>query len=221
MERAEETAEREYARSESLLVNILPPAVAARLKAGTEAVIADRYDQASILFADMAGFTQRSSDTDPDELVKFLNVTFTNLDALVERHGLEKIKTSGDAYMVVSGVPVPQQDHAARIASLALEMRDALASLVDLKGRPVPVRIGLAMGPVVAGVVGTRKFFYDVWGDAVNLASRMESTGEPGKIQVTDEMRALLGDGFAFQERGLIEVKGKGAMRTWWLVARA
>ena len=215
--RAEETAEREYARSEALLGNILPSPIAARLKAGSESVIADRYDAASILFADMAGFTARSSDTDPDDLVRFLNRTFTVVDALVEKHGLEKIKTTGDAYMVVSGVPAPRPDHAAAIATLALEMREILAGLVDPKGRPVPIRIGLATGPVVAGVVGTRKFFYDVWGDAVNLASRMESTGEPGKIQVTDEMRKLLGDRFAFEERGLIEVKGKGQMRTWWL----
>jgi adenylate cyclase len=217
--RAEETAEREYARSEALLGNILPSPIAARLKSAEEDVIADRYDEASILFADMAGFTARAGDLDPDELVRFLNRTFTMLDALVEAHGLEKIKTTGDAYMVVSGVPRPRTDHAAAIASLAIDMRDALAGLVDPKGRPVPVRIGLATGPVVAGVVGTRKFFYDVWGDAVNLASRMESTSEPGKIQVTDEMRALLGNRFVFEERGLVDVKGKGAMRTWWLLS--
>jgi adenylate cyclase len=218
--RAEETAEREYARSEALLGNILPSPIATRLKAGEEDVIADRYDAASILFADMAGFTARAGDLDPDELVRFLNRTFSMLDVLVESHGLEKIKTTGDAYMVVSGVPRPRADHAAAIASLAIDMRDTLASLVDPRGRPVPVRIGLATGPVVAGVVGTRKFFYDVWGDAVNLASRMESTGEPGKIQVTDEMRNSLGESFRFEERGLIEVKGKGEMRTWFLVGR-
>jgi adenylate cyclase len=219
--RAEEAAEREHARSEALLANILPAPVAERLKAGSSAVIADRYDEASILFADIAGFTARTSETDPDELVGFLNRTFTLLDALVERHGLEKIKTTGDAYMVVSGVPRPRPDHAAALARLALDMRDALANLVDLQARPVPVRIGLACGPVVAGVVGTRKFFYDVWGDAVNLASRMESTGEPGKIQLTDEMRTLLGDRFTFEERGFVEVKGKGQMRTWWLTGSA
>jgi adenylate cyclase len=218
--RAEETAEREFARSEALLENILPSPVAARLKAGKEGVIADRYDEASILFADMAGFTSRAGDLDPDELVRFLNRTFTMLDALVERHGLEKIKTTGDSYMVVSGVPDPREDHAAAIASLALDMQETLASLVDPRGRAVPVRIGLASGPVVAGVVGTRKFFYDVWGDPVNLASRMESTGDPGKIQVTNEMRALLEPHFAFTERGMIEVKGKGALRTWFLVGR-
>jgi adenylate cyclase len=216
--RAEATAEREFARSEALLANILPPSVAARLKAGREEVIADRFEAASILFADMAGFTMRAANLDPGELVRFLNRTFRRLDALVERHGLEKIKTTGDAFMVVSGVPRPRNDHAEALASIALDMRDELAGLTDPNGRAVPVRIGLASGPLVAGVVGTRKFFYDVWGDAVNLASRMESTGEPGRIQVTDDMRALLGDRFVFEERGSIEVKGKGAMRTWWLM---
>ncbi len=166
--RAEAAAEREFARSEALLANILPPRIAARLKERTE--IADAYPEASVLFADMAGFTARASDTAPVDLVRFLNQVFTRLDALVERHGLEKIKTTGDAYMVVSGVPEPRPDHAEALAALALDMRDALAGLVDPKGREVPVRIGIASGPVVAGVVGAKKFFYDVWGDAVNIA---------------------------------------------------
>ncbi|MBI1830909.1 MAG: adenylate/guanylate cyclase domain-containing protein, partial [Planctomycetes bacterium] len=193
--RAEETAEREYDRSEALLQNILPPKVAARLKdrgAAGARVIADRYDEASILFADMAGFTARASDTAPDALVRFLDDVFTKLDGLVERHGLEKIKTTGDAYMVVSGVPEGRPDHAEAMADLALDMRDALAGLVDPEGRAVPVRFGIASGAVVAGVVGTRKFFYDVWGDPVNIASRMESTGEVGKIQVAPETYQVL-----------------------------
>jgi adenylate cyclase len=185
--RAEATAQREFERSESLLANILPTAVAERLKGGSNAIIADNYDEASVLFADMAGFTARASDVPPDELVTFLNHVFTNFDRLVERHGLEKIKTTGDAYMVVSGVPVPRADHAAALARLALDMRDAAADLHDAHGRSVPVRIGIASGAVVAGVVGTRKFFYDVWGDPVNLASRMESTGVEGRIQVPEE----------------------------------
>ncbi len=160
--RAEERAEREHQRSESLLVNILPPTVAERLKDRTGSEIADAYPEASILFADMGGFTARASDTTPEELVRFLNGVYTKLDSLVERHGLEKIKTTGDAYMVVSGVPEPRPDHAAELADLALDMRDALVGLTDPKGRAVPVRIGIASGPVVAGVVGTRKFFYDV-----------------------------------------------------------
>jgi adenylate cyclase len=152
--------------------------------------------------------------------VRFLNDVFTRLDALVERHGLEKIKTTGDAYMVVSGVPEPRADHAEALAALAIEMRDALAGLVDPKGRPVPVRIGMASGPVVAGVVGTRKFFYDVWGDAVNTAARMEQTGEPGKIQVAPETAQRLEARFVLEERGVVEVRGKGPMRTWFLLGR-
>jgi adenylate cyclase len=217
---AEAAARREFDRSESLLANILPPSVAARLKEGRGGVIADRYEAASILFADMAGFTARASDTAPDDLVRFLDAVFSRLDSLVERHGLEKIKTTGDAYMVVSGVPRPRADHAQALAGLALDMRDALAGLVDPRGRAVPIRIGIASGPVVAGVVGTRKFFYDVWGDAVNMASRMESTGKAGKIQLAPETAEMLRDGFDLEARGLIEVRGKGAMRTWFLVGR-
>jgi adenylate cyclase len=220
MENAEEKAEREHRRSEALLVNILPSRIAERLKNKPNSQIADAYPEASILFADMAGFTARTRDTEPVELVEFLNDVYSKLDTLVERHGLEKIKTSGDAYMVVSGVPEPRPDHAADLARLALDMRDALIGLVDPKGRSVPVRIGIASGPVVAGVVGTRKFFYDVWGDAVNTASRMESTGEAGKIQVAAGTRDLLADRFELVERGMTEVRGKGLMRTWFLLGR-
>lgn len=216
--RAEAAAEREYERSESLLVNILPATVADRLKSRTEAVIADKFDDASILFADMAGFTARASDTDPDELVQFLNHVFTDFDRLVERHGLEKIKTTGDAYMVVSGVPSPRPDHAAALAQLALEMRAAAEELRDPHGRGVPIRIGISSGPVVAGVVGTRKFFYDVWGDAVNVASRMETTGAVGKIQVSQQTYERLKDNFVLEDCGEIEVRGKGRMRTWYLI---
>ena len=218
--RAEAAAEREHERSESLLSNILPPKIATRLKQPERAVIADRYDAASILFADMAGFTARASDTDPEALVEFLNSVFTRLDGLVERHGLEKVKTTGDAYMVVSGVPEPRSDHADALAALALDMRDVLFGLADPKGRAVPIRIGMASGPVVAGVVGSRKFFYDVWGDAVNTASRMESTGEAGKIQVAPSTYELLRERFELEERGLVEIRGKGQMRTWYLTGR-
>lgn len=220
MERAEEVAERERQRSEALLVNILPPRVAERLKESQGTTIADSYREASILFADMAGFTLRAADTSPEQLVSFLNRVFSQLDALVERHGLEKIKTSGDAYMVVSGVPTERPDHVNALAKLALEMRDSLIGLVDGKGRVVPVRIGMAAGPVVAGVVGTRKFFYDVWGDAVNVASRMESTGIAGRIQVSGEAYNRLKDDFVFESRGLVDIKGKGEMQTWFLIDR-
>jgi len=218
--RAEEAAEREHRRSEGLLVNILPPSVAERLKDRVDSEIADAFPEASILFADMAGFTARASDSTPADLVRFLNRVYTRLDSLVERHGLEKIKTTGDAYMVVSGVPEAVPDHAAALADLALEIRDELAGLVDHKGRAVPVRIGIASGPVVAGVVGTRKFFYDVWGDAVNTASRMESTCEAGKIQIAPKTHELIAARFELQERGVIEVHGKGPMTTWFLIGR-
>jgi adenylate cyclase len=218
--RAEDAAEREHTRSESLLANILPRTVADRLKARTGAVIADKYDEASILFADMAGFTARASDTSPEDLVEFLNRVFTAFDRLVERHGLEKIKTTGDAYMVVSGVPVPRSDHAEALAQLALAMRDVAMGLKDPHGRRVPIRIGIGSGAVVAGVVGTRKFFYDVWGDAVNVASRMETTGIVGKIQVAQETYERLKDDFVLKDCGEIDVRGKGRMRTWFLVER-
>ncbi len=181
--RAESAAEREFERSERLLTNILPGAIAARLKAEKERVIADRHDEASVLFADLAGFTARASETAPEELVQLLNRVFSDFDRLVERHGLEKIKTTGDAYMVVSGVPAARPDHARALADLALEMREAAAQWRDPRGRAVPIRMGISSGPVVAGVVGTRKFFYDVWGDAVNVAARMETTGAEGRIQ--------------------------------------
>jgi len=220
LSRAEAAAERERQRSDTLLLNILPGAIAERLKDNPNATIADAHPEASVLFADMAGFTARSSDTPPDELVGFLNRVYTEFDRLVERHDLEKIKSAGDEYMVVSGVPRPNADHAGAIAALALDMRESLAGLVDPKGRPVPVRIGIASGVVVAGVVGTRKLFYDIWGDTVNTASRMESTGEPGRIQIAGATRNLLKGRFALEPRGTIHVPGKGPMETWFLEGR-
>jgi adenylate cyclase len=214
--RAERVAESERERSDALLANILPASVAEQLKRAPGTVIADCYDAASVLFADMAGFTVRASAMTPDELVLFLNRAFSEFDRLVEAHGLEKIKTSGDAYMVVSGVPTPRPDHADALAELALDMVAAARGF----GSGVEIRVGIACGPVVAGVVGTKKFFYDVWGDTVNVASRMESTGEPGKIQVPTETYALLRERFELQERGLVEVRGKGPMRTWYLRGR-
>jgi len=218
--RAEVSMEREYERSESLLANILPASVAERLKDPDRDVIADQYEDAAILFADIAGFTKRASDTRPTDLVRFLDQLYTGIDALVDKHGLEKIKTSGDSYMVVSGVPQPRPDHLEALANLALDMADAVAGLKDPQGRDVPLRIGLAAGPVVAGVVGARKFFYDVWGDAVNVASRMESTDVAGRIQVPQEVYERLKNGFVLEERGDVDVKGKGVMRTWYLVGQ-
>ncbi len=218
IERAEAAMEAEYARSEQLLANILPATIAARLKDPSRTVIADKYDDASILFADIAGYTKRASDTAPAELVRFLDRLYTDLDALVDRHGLEKVKTSGDSYMVVSGVPIPRADHMEALASLALDMADAVANLKDAQGRDVPLRIGMAAGPVVAGVVGARKFFYDVWGDAVNMASRMETTDVEGRIQVPDNVYDRLHNSFVLEERGHVDIKGKGLMRTWYLI---
>ncbi|KRE34611.1 adenylate cyclase [Mycobacterium sp. Soil538] len=217
-ERAERAMEAEYERSERLLANILPETIADRLKDPARSVIADKYDDASILFADIAGYTKRASDTAPAELVRFLDRLYTDLDALVDRHGLEKVKTSGDSYMVVSGVPTPRSDHLEALAALALDMADAVSGLTDRQGRAVPLRIGMACGPVVAGVVGAKKFFYDVWGDAVNVASRMETTDVEGRIQVPDDVYQRLRDSFVLEERGYVEVKGKGPMHTWYLV---
>lgn len=218
--RARLAMEAEYERSERLLANILPAQIAERLKDPTRAVIADKYDDASILFADIAGYTKRASDTTPSDLVRFLDRLYTDLDALVDRHGLEKVKTSGDSYMVVSGVPQPRPDHLEALACLALDMADAVADLRDPHGRDVPLRIGLAAGPVVAGVVGARKFFYDVWGDAVNVASRMESTDVEGRIQVPQDVYERLRGTFVLERRGEVDVKGKGPMTTWYLVGR-
>src|SRR5262245_58311479 len=168
----------------------------------------------------MACFTALASDTATPDLVQFLNRVFTRFDRLVESHRLEKIKTTGDSYMVVSGVPVPRSDHTQALAQLALDMRDAVSDLRDPHGRDVPIRIGLAAGPVVAGVVGARKFFYDVWGDAVNVAARMETTDVEGRIQVPQDVYERLNHAFLFEERGDVDVKGKGVMHTWYLVGR-
>jgi adenylate cyclase len=218
--RAREAMEAEYDRSERLLTNILPATIAQRLKDPSRNIIADKYDDASILFADIAGYTKRASDTTPTDLVRFLDRLYTDLDALVDRHGLEKVKTSGDSYMVVSGVPEPREDHIEALASLALDMADAVADLKDPQGRAVPLRIGLAAGPVVAGVVGARKFFYDVWGDAVNIAARMETTDVAGRIQVPQDVYERLKHAFLLEERGDVDIKGKGVMHTWYLVGR-
>ncbi len=214
--RAEVAAEREFERSESLLRNILPTSIAEQLKDGPGDVIARRHDEVSVLFADMAGFTARAGSMSPDRLVRLLNGIFSEFDRLAEIHGVEKIKTSGDAYMAVSGAPVARPDHAEALAALALDMLETAPRLQD----GVPIRIGLACGPVVAGVVGSKKFFYDVWGDAVNVAARMESTGVAGRIQVSPAFRERISGDFLFEPRGKIEVKGKGPMETWFLLGR-
>lgn len=220
IDRAESALQAEFDKSEALLANILPGSIASRLKDRRDSMIADGFDDASILFADIAGYTRRASDTDPADLVMFLNRLYTDFDSLVDRHGLEKIKTSGDSYMVVSGVPIPRPDHLESLACLALDMAHAVDGLHDPQGRDVPLRIGIAAGPVVAGVVGSRKFFYDVWGDAVNVASRMESTDEEGRIQVPQDVYERINGSYLFEERGEVAVKGKGWMHTWYLIGR-
>jgi class 3 adenylate cyclase len=219
--RAEAVMEAQYDRSETLLENMLPASIAERLKEPDRNVIADKYDDASVLFADIVGFTERASSTPPADLVRFLDRLYGAFDALVDKHGLEKIKVSGDSYMVVSGVPRPRPDHARALADFALDMANVAAGLKDPHGQPIPLRVGMACGPVVAGVVGSRRFFYDVWGDAVNVASRMESTDSVGRIQVPEVMYARLKDQFVLQERGVIHIKGKGPMRTWYLIGRS
>ncbi|ORV82672.1 adenylate cyclase [Mycobacterium interjectum] len=218
--RAEAAMEAQYDRSETLLENMLPASIAERLKEPGRGVIADKYDDATVLFADIVGFTERASATPPADLVRFLDRLYGAFDALVDKHGLEKIKVSGDSYMVVSGVPRPRPDHAQALADFALDMANVVAGLKDPHGEPVPLRVGMACGPVVAGVVGSRRFFYDVWGDAVNVASRMEATDSVGRIQVPEELYQRLKDEFVLQERGRIDVKGKGPMRTWYLIGR-
>jgi class 3 adenylate cyclase len=208
----------ERAKAEKLLRNILPPSVAARLKENE--TIADSFAEVSVLFADIVGFTELSSRATPDELVKLLNGVFSSFDALAERHGLEKIKTIGDAYMIVAGLPEPRPDHAEALANMALDMQDALAQYNAAHGTTLAIRVGINTGPVVAGVIGTKKFIYDLWGDAVNIASRMESSGLAGRVQITDATRRCLDGKLAVEERGPISVKGKGEMRTWLLVPR-
>ena len=211
-------AERE--RSEQLLLNVLPAPIAARLKQGEE-VIADGFPEVTVLFADLVDFTRRSQETTPERVVRILDDLFSALDELAERHGLEKIKTIGDAYMAVGGLPEPRPDHAEAVAEMALAVREEVARHLDPGGRPLAVRIGIDTGPVVAGVIGRRKFSYDLWGDTVNTASRMESHGVAGCIQVTDRAYRRLRDRYRFERRGLVEVKGKGELVTWFLVGRA
>jgi len=218
-DKAEAKLSAEHKRSEALLHNILPPPIAERLKGSTE-VIADGFDEASVLFSDIVGFTVLSSRVTPAELVRMLNDVFSRIDDLVHRYGLEKIKTIGDAYMVASGLPEPRADHVQVLADFALDMVDVLAELEARSGATLQMRIGIHTGPVVAGVIGKRKFAYDLWGDTVNTAARMESHGEPGRIQVSADVAARLDADFELIERGAITVKGKGEMRTFFLVGR-
>jgi len=209
--------DREYSRSESLLDNVLPRSIAARLKGG-ESTIADGFDSVSILFADLVGFTRASTLMKPEIMVAYLNDAFSVFDRLVEKRGLEKIKPIGDAYMVVGGLGQGPQDVVPVIADLAMDMHRAMKTMqgpVDLQ-----LRIGIHTGAAVAGVIGVKRFAYDVRGDTVNTASRMESHGLPGETQISEQTRAALGEHFEVQERGPVEIKGKGSMCTYWLRGR-
>ncbi|MGZ8624692.1 MAG: adenylate/guanylate cyclase domain-containing protein [Actinomycetota bacterium] len=210
--------DRFQARSDELLHTILPDEIVARLKTSSD-TIADDVDAASVLFADVVDFTPMSAALSPAELVGLLDEVFSCFDAFVAELGLEKIKTVGDAYMVAAGVPRPRPDHAHAIANLALRMRDHVATN-PVDGRPLAFRIGINSGPVTAGIIGTHKFAYDLWGDTVNTASRMESSGVPGAIQVSPASHDLLKDDFVCEPRGPIAVKGKREMETWLLIAR-
>jgi class 3 adenylate cyclase len=207
-------------KSERLLLNILPLAVATQLKDGA-ATIAEAHDDVTVLFVDICGFTRLSDGSGAAEVVQMLSTVFLAFDALVELHGVEKIKTIGDAYMVAAGLPEPRADHAQAIADLALDMLAVIRGLCDPAGAPLQVRIGAHCGPVIAGVIGRKKFIYDLWGDTVNTASRMESHGEPGSIQITDELARRLGSAYRCELRGAIAVKGKGEMITHFLLGRA
>jgi guanylate cyclase len=210
---------REQERAEGLLLNILPGSIAQRLKSNPK-TIADQYTAASVLFADVVNFTPRSEGLSPAEVVGLLDRLFSHFDTLAERHGLEKIKTIGDAYMVASGVPIPRPDHARALALLALEMVEAMRPAGAVGDLELQIRVGINSGPVVAGVIGRKKFLYDLWGDAVNTASRMESQGTAGDIQITRATYELLKDEFVCEPRGTVTVKGKGDMETWYLIGR-
>jgi len=214
---AEEALRLQQEKSEKLLLNILPEPIAHQLKQNPGA-IAEQFNEVTIMFADLVEFTPLSARLKPIELVNLLNQIFSAFDKLAQQLGLEKIKTIGDAYMVAAGLPIPRADHAQAIAQMALAMRTAVEGFQSELGDNLQIRIGINTGVVVAGVIGTNKFIYDLWGDAVNIASRMESSGQPGGIQVTEATYERLKDKYVFQKRGAIQVKGKGEMVTYWLV---
>ena len=209
----------EQAKAENLLLNILPRSIADRLKADTQ-TIADQFSSASILFADVADFTPWSQHRPAADVVGMLDHLFTHFDALADRYGLEKIKTIGDCYMVAAGVPTPRPDHARALVLMALDMLEAMRSSDEVGHLGLEIRVGINSGPVVAGVIGRKRFLYDLWGDAVNTASRMESHGTPGRIQITRATYELIGNEFECEPRGTIAVKGKGEMETWHVLGR-
>ena len=215
-ENAEEEAFEAHQETRSLLLNILPESIADRL-AENPTTIADSIDEASILFADLVGFTALSADKAAADVVTILNGVFYEFDSIVERLGLEKIKTIGDGYMAAAGVPIPREDHALAAVHCAAQLLQSLRKFNQEHGTNLGVRIGINSGPIVAGVIGKNKFTYDLWGDTVNTASRMESNGSPGRIQVSERTHALVRTQCKFEERGEIQIKGKGAMKTFFV----
>ncbi|HEY4057949.1 MAG TPA: adenylate/guanylate cyclase domain-containing protein [Kofleriaceae bacterium] len=211
--------DRERARSEQLLLNVLPAPIGQRLKRG-EAPIADSFPDVTILFSDIVGFTELSARLPAASVVEILNEIFSQFDALADKHGVEKIKTIGDAYLAVAGIPIPREDHAQAMAEMALDMLRVQHEFAKRHDLPLEMRIGVNSGPVVAGVIGKHKFTYDLWGDAVNVASRMESHGLAGRIQITEATYTKLGDRYVTEPRGSVDVKGKGPMASWWLLGR-
>lgn len=219
----ERSLDEERKRTEDLLLDILPKSIAERLKQGGEETIADSFDDATVLFADLVNFTSLSTQITATDLVLFLNRVFCAFDALADTYGLEKIKTIGDAYMAVSGLHdqlINSGNQMESIADMALDMMETTEFLGNSLGHPIQLRIGIHSGPVVGGVIGRKRFLYDLWGDTVNVASRMESLGEAGGIQVTEKVYECLKDRFELEPRGLITVKGKGLMTTYWLKGR-
>jgi guanylate cyclase len=206
-------------RAETLLLNILPRSIADKLKAKPQ-TIADAFTSASILFADVADFTPMAERMEPTRVVEMLDQLFGHFDDLAERHELEKIKTMGDCYMAAAGIPVPREDHARAVAFMALDMLEAVREQGAMGALGFELRIGINSGPVVAGVIGRKRFLYDLWGDAVNTAGRMQTEGTPGRIQITRATYELLKDEFVCEPRGSVTVKGKGAMETWYLLGR-
>jgi class 3 adenylate cyclase len=219
LQETNEQLSQEQEKSERLLLNILPQPIAERLKEGNNH-IADGFANVTILFADIVGFTQLSAQISPTQLVHLLNEIFSAFDRLSDQYNLEKIKTIGDAYMVVGGIPIPCDNHAEAIAEMALEMQQEVTRFNAQHNVALSIRIGINTGSVVAGVIGTKKFIYDLWGDAVNTASRMESHGLPGCIQVTESTYQYLKDKYILEERGIVQVKGKGDMITYFLTGR-
>lgn len=217
--RTETELQRQYRLSEDLLANILPARIAEQLKDGPETV-AQGFSNVTLLFADIVGFTRLAEKLSPREVVDLLNQIFSRFDLLTERLGLEKIKTIGDEYMLAGGLPEPRRGHAAAVADAALQMMEAIETINRKTGRNLDLRIGIHSGEVVAGVIGSRKFSYDVWGDTVNTASRMQSQSVPGRIQVSQAAYERLKHAFEFKPRGSLRVRGKGRMKTWYLEAR-